>query len=68
MEAIALDILERRLNAAPSLGGALGPAFHANPLMDGRFFRSLRAMDHEKLAREFDDGCVLHADLPVFVG
>jgi hypothetical protein len=68
MQAIAFQILQRRLDATPGLGGALGPILHANALMDGRFLRSFRSMDYEKLAREFDDGCVLHADLPVLAG
>jgi hypothetical protein len=65
MEAIALQILERGLDAAPSLGSSVGAVFDANALMDGGLFGSLRAMDHQELAREFDYVCVLHADLPV---
>jgi hypothetical protein len=68
MEAIASQVVKRRLDVPPGLGGALGTVFHANALMDGRFLCGVRAMNREELAREFDDGCVLHADLPVLVG
>ena len=66
VEAIGLYVLERGLDAPPGLGSALGAVFHANALMDGGLLGSLRAMDHQELAREFDDGCVMHADLPGF--
>jgi hypothetical protein len=66
VEALAFHVLEGGLHVPPGFGGAFGAVFHANALMNGRLLGSLRAMDHEELAREFDDGCVVHADLPVF--
>jgi len=66
VQAFARQILKCRLHAPPGFGGALGAAFHANALVNGSLFGSLRTVDYEELAREFDDGCVLmHADLPV---
>ena len=60
-------VLEGGLDIAPGLGGALGAIFHANALMHFCFFARLHAMNDEKLAGKFDDGCVLHADLPFSV-
>jgi hypothetical protein len=66
VQAVALHVLKGGLDVAPGLGGAIGATFRANALMNRSFFRGFRTMDHEELASEFDDGCVMHADLPFF--
>jgi hypothetical protein len=66
VEAGSVHIPEGGLDMAPGLGGTIGTIFHANALVELCFFTRLPAMNDEKLASEFDDGCVLlHADLPV---